>query len=121
METNIEKGEEECINCAVWMGPEEDNECFLVRDRCTYCNGRICENCVPLGNRISKSGEEKEIVCSVCRKYRQNKEEDSGILGDNEDAFEVVEEDRTFEILLEKCAGERERMMQYIRKTWKNM
>ena len=33
-EPNTERGEEECINCAVWMGEEEDDECFLVKDRC---------------------------------------------------------------------------------------
>ena len=44
----------------------------------------------------------------MCRKYKQNKEEDSGVIGDNEDTFEVVDRDTTFETLLQKCSGEKE-------------
>ena len=108
-----DRGEEECANCGIWMGIEEEKEYFVIKERCRRCNGRICENCIPLANRIDGLGEMVEMTCNDCKRYEkerreEEKEEDSGMQGDNEGTFEVIERDRTFEMLLKKVAGERE-------------
>ena len=33
-----DRGEEECVNCATWMGIEED-EYFVIKDRYKVCKG----------------------------------------------------------------------------------
>ena len=61
------------------------------------------------------------MECSGCRKTKENGEEDigreldSGIQGDSENTFEVIERDRTFEILLKTTTEKRENDRTYIR------
>ena len=50
------------------MRAEKEEEFFVIKERCKKCEGRICEKCIPLANRINFSGDPVNMVCSGCRK-----------------------------------------------------
>ena len=100
--------------CIMWdLEAEDEKEYFVIKEKCKGCKGRICERCIPLANRINKSGNLVDMECNDCRRTKGKEDEegrelDSGIQGDNENTFELIERDRTFEKLLRTAADERE-------------
>ena len=44
------------------MDDVNNDEYFVIKDRCKTCKGRICEGCVPLANRISGTGDIEDII-----------------------------------------------------------